>query len=278
MSSLSSLSLSGGDDDLDETTDIDAKYAIRIDRGAALSLFDFPDIKHQPTNFSMRGQDNETTDDENEDEDGGVSLIQGGGDEENTLTLLSLPGEIRDSIWRFVLLANTPDTIKCRHCYPRSRTTLINRPSRKPRLCFGLPSSVKTGNFPSILFVNNQTYLETTRALYAGRSFVFCTWACFTGWVERILARDRKGGEELLGSLRDIIVHLNMQNSFWTFGNEKETPWIEAVQDSITQMFEDSSLEVVVQVSEPDWGNQLVVTEARITFGQCAKSRGANSE
>ena len=204
-------------DDLDEMTVIDARYARRIDRGVTLSGFDFPDIPAS-TETEVRtthAYHNLNPEDEVNFEIDGAHLHADDVDEsasaaDGSRTLLTLPPEIRERIWRFVLgnLDNAPDSVQCRHCYPRSRSSLYSRPTRQPRLCFGLQSSVKAGKFPSILVLSRQTYGETAKLLYLGRSFVFCTWSCYSGWAEKLLARDKMGSEELLTKMREVTVHL----------------------------------------------------------------------
>lgn len=203
------------EEDLYGTTIIEAKYASRIDRGMALSLFDFPNINAsadgQPRNVNstQQLQSNDRTSSHGTDEQS-WNEAHGWLELTGVRSLLTLPPEIRDRIWRFVLgnLNNAPESVQCRHCYPRSRHDLLFRPSRVPRLCFGLQSAVKAGKFPSVLVVNRQLYAEAAKLLYAGRLFTFCTWSCYLGWVERVLERDRKSGEDMLSLLQGVTVHM----------------------------------------------------------------------
>ena len=194
---------------LDETTAIDRRYALRVERGMTLSLFDFPDIQLPEKTVSIQPVDLEQQHKPAQIDRAcqtGTSLPT----TRPVQTLLTLPPEIRERIYRFVLNNpdNAPEAVRCRYCYPRSRLELRAQPSKEPRLCFGLQSSVKSGKFPSLLVLNRQTYFETTKLLYSGRSFVFCTWHCFSGWAEKLLQRDRTGSEELLIRLGEVIIHL----------------------------------------------------------------------
>ena len=201
------------EEDLYGTTIIEAKYASRIDRGMALSGFDFPDIKACPDgqprdeNSTQQLQSDDPTSSHSTDEQ---SWNEAHSSLEHTRarSLLTLPPEIRDRIWRFVLgnLDNAPESVQCRHYYSRSRQYRFARPSLVPRLCFGLQSAVKAGKFPSFLVVSRQLYVEATKLLYEGRLFSFCTWSCYLGWVERVLERDREGGEAMLSLLQGVTV------------------------------------------------------------------------
>ena len=203
------------EEDLYGTTIIEAKYAQRVDRGMALSLFDFPNIdgsaggQPRKTRSIQQPQSADRTQPLGIDDPCRKEAPDRFGHTHDR-SLLSLPPEIRDGIWRFVLgnLDNAPESVQCRHCYPPSRHDLLARPSRNPRLCFGLQSSVKIGKFPSLLVMNRQVYGEATKLLYAGRSFTFCTWSCYSGWVERLLDRDSKGGELMLSLLAGVTIHM----------------------------------------------------------------------
>ncbi len=170
------------------TSITEADYARRIYRGIALSHFNFSDFltaaddhagetpsaqrshsKHRSQSDGSGGHSRHS--DPNKIEANGIR------------SLLTLPPEFRDRIWRFVLgnLDNDPDSVQCRHYYLYSHRDLPGYASRNPRLCFGLHSAVKAGKFPSMLVINRQIYGEAAKLLYSGRSFTFCNWGCYSG-------------------------------------------------------------------------------------------------